>query len=533
MKAYLFIFLNLIHSEPERSNNKLITFGVVAVVILVLILVACCFSLKLRKGLNDDNDSIFESEAYQTKSNMNHLNSTAKKANAQTYQQAHKSARGGKLHHSSQDSSYDINDHIKDSKLLINELKSGFSDPSKQKKYSLFKTSVANKAERIESYNEKEFQALYSDKFKTSQSGILTNNTAYDNQQLKLKKSSSVSFTKPLVNDSSKEIVLKESSPLYEHTETETESNNNSTAGLLTTVTNQSSSLVTFGNKNSRGKFAKQQQSNLSGSTSMSSTTASSTSPATSSTNNDSEFSSIDSPVNTPADPSYSSLHRPKLSTFSSDTNSANSSPYHQNNNIETYTNSFPIPVNTHHQQLKPTDTTTHGRSNTAPRPRFVDKKSDNSSRPPLPPNTNPFQKHSLPLPYHSSIRTAHSTFTSDVMETKFLNKLCEDIEVSLNVDCECADDYSSNDFSGDYSFDNEQIKTPLSVAINKTQYTQRSQQGANVAKLNSLQNMKKQQRNGIVVNKSSNAGGSLSSNADGSGNNVQNKNKNQIGVLV
>lgn len=118
-------------------------------------------------------------------------------------------------------------------------------------------------------------------------------------------------------------------------------------------------------------------------------------------------------------------------------------------------------------------------------------------------------------------------------METKFLNKLCEDIEVSLNVDCECADDYSSNDFSGDYSFDNEQIKTPLSVAINKTMYTQRSQQGANVTKLNSLQNMKKQQRNGIVVNKSSNAGGNLSSNADASGNNVQNKNKNQIGVLV
>ena len=48
----------------------------------------------------------------------------------------------------------------------------------------------------------------------------------------------------------------------------------------------------------------------------------------------------------------------------------------------------------------------------------------------------------------------------SEVLEAKFLNKLCEEIEVSLNVDCECADDYSSNDFSGDYSFDND-IKSP------------------------------------------------------------------------
>jgi trimeric autotransporter adhesin len=51
-----------------------------------------------------------------------------------------------------------------------------------------------------------------------------------------------------------------------------------------------------------------------------------------------------------------------------------------------------------------------------------------------------------------------------DLLETRFLNKLCEDIEVSLNVDCECADDYSSNDFSGDYSFDNE-LKSPAGSA--------------------------------------------------------------------
>jgi hypothetical protein len=49
----------------------------------------------------------------------------------------------------------------------------------------------------------------------------------------------------------------------------------------------------------------------------------------------------------------------------------------------------------------------------------------------------------------------------SDSLDAKFLNKLCEEIEVSLNVDCECADDYdSSNDInSGDYSFDHELLK--------------------------------------------------------------------------
>lgn len=56
------------------------------------------------------------------------------------------------------------------------------------------------------------------------------------------------------------------------------------------------------------------------------------------------------------------------------------------------------------------------------------------------------------------------SKFSDDLMESRFLNKLCEDIEVSLNVDCDCADDYSINDFSGDYSFDNE-LKSPIGMA--------------------------------------------------------------------
>ena len=522
-KASLLIVLNfyyLIRLEPSsKSNNLLITAAAIGVVALFLVLIACCFTLKLRKGSNEDSDSMFESDAYQTKANMNQINAGVKKSNAQTYQQGNKSVKIGKFHQSSQDSSYDINDHIKDSKLLINELKSGFNDPSKQKKYNLFKTSTSNKSDRIESVNEKEFQALYSDKFKNSQSnGILINNTSYDNQQLKLKKSSSVSFTKPLVNDLPKEGSAKESTPLYEHTETD--SNNNSTAGLLTTV-NQTSSLVTFGNiKNSKNtKFAK--PASLSGSTSMTSASGSSTSPTTSSTNNDSEFSSIDSPVNTPIEPGYTSLNKPKLSTFSSNSNSANSSPY-----IGDYANSFPIPKNIS-QQMK-TEANSSQRSSTAPRPRFVDHKSDTSARPPLPPNSNPFHKQGLPLPYNPNLNKPPHTAYTDILETKFLNKLCEDIEVSLNVDCECADDYSSNDFSGDYSFDNDLLKTPLSVAINKTQYPQRSQ-GANITKLGSLQNVKKN-RNGLVINKSNSKNTSTSSNQNAN-TNVQNT--SHIGVLV
>lgn len=63
---------------------------------------------------------------------------------------------------------------------------------------------------------------------------------------------------------------------------------------------------------------------------------------------------------------------------------------------------------------------------------------------------------------------------SNDFLEAKFLNKLCEEIEVSLNVDCECADDYSSNDFSGDYSFDNDLVirapnKNNYSNALNTT----------------------------------------------------------------
>ena len=380
---------------------------------------------------------------------------------------------------SNHDSSYDINDHIKDSKLLINELKSkkmfdSSGDP-KLKKYTVFKTDTSVPQDKIEIHA----QSMYTDKY-NGQGGILLHNGTY---QQRVKKS--ISFTKPLVNEKSKGD-MKESVPLYDNHDVDISS------GLLTTVLNQTSSILSDSNKmvtfgtNPR-KFTNQH--NLSGSASVTSTNASSTSPATSTTNNDSEYTN-----NTPDNLSDStnpeqsfSLIKPKLSTFS------NNSPYHQKNEI--YANHF-TPHNSN-------------RLESVSRSKIGEK---NDKLPPLPTSIN---KNSYSKP--------NSNFSSDILETKFLNKLCEDIEVSLNVDCECADDYSSNDFSGDYSFDNELMKTPLSMGkINYQQQRHNSQPG----KINPLQNKINNLEQNIKL---------IRNNNNNSNPNYHNtgQNKNQIGVLV
>ncbi len=404
------------------------------------------------------------------------------------------------------DSSYDINDHIKDSKLLIDELKSRkifeSTEPTgKTKRFSnLFKTAQQHLDEK-----DLKVQSLYSDKFNKSSknSGILVLNST---QRVK----KSISFTKPLVNEKLKQEessgdVLRESTPLYH---AENNISNTITTGLLTTVADtnlnrqNTSSMVTFGNSVSR-KLSKQQ--NISGSTSMSSTNASSNSPATSSTNNDSEYTNNNSPINLPdVDHNYSSIQqRPtnlKLGTFSNNSNS--SSPFHYQNQTSSdnlYNNLSKEPAR-------------HLYSS-APRPRFVD-------RPPLPPSAKSTT--------YSSLKST-TTYGSEILETRFLNKLCEDIEVSLNVDCECADDYSSNDFSGDYSFDNELIKTPMTAA--KGQYRGQNAQGL---KLNPIQ----QKINNLEQNIKSLRNGGNSGNQNNINNNVctfeyNGQNKSHVGVLV
>lgn len=121
-----------------------------------------------------------------------------------------------------------------------------------------------------------------------------------------------------------------------------------------------------------------------------------------------------------------------------------------------------------------------------------------------------------LPSPPGSPKPASAFLTSQESFETKFLNKLCEEIEVSLNVDCECADDYSVNDFSGDYSFDNS-LKSPVLVKTNLPK--QNANYGVNSSNLIELrknfeQNVKnlKQQTKNTMENQS---------------------NKSQLGVLV
>ena len=48
--------------------------------IVLFLTLLCCFCFKLKKGLSDDNDSIFESDAYQARNstNSNGFNTTKK-----------------------------------------------------------------------------------------------------------------------------------------------------------------------------------------------------------------------------------------------------------------------------------------------------------------------------------------------------------------------------------------------------------------------------------------------------------------------
>lgn len=123
----------------------------------------------------------------------------------------------------------------------------------------------------------------------------------------------------------------------------------------------------------------------------------------------------------------------------------------------------------------------------------------------------------------------------SDSLEAKFLNKLCEEIEVSLNVDCECADDYSSNDFSGDYSFDHDMKLSPMpAVRYNNNNFsngsnnTARSYLNGNLSK--NVVNCKTKK----ILNKDSHDNGQKPNSATASTSSSSADNsKSHLGVLV
>lgn len=112
---------------------------------------------------------------------------------------------------------------------------------------------------------------------------------------------------------------------------------------------------------------------------------------------------------------------------------------------------------------------------------------------------------HNLDRIFSSSTTNTSSQFGSskfsDIIESRFLNKLCEDIEVSLNVDCDCADDYSINDFSGDYSFDNE-LKSPIGMAT-ATSMGGASGTSGSTRMANTQTGMANKYTNGKSINKS------------------------------
>jgi hypothetical protein len=146
-----------------------------------------------------------------------------------------------------------------------------------------------------------------------------------------------------------------------------------------------------------------------------------------------------------------------------------------------------------------------------------------------------------------NSNNSSMNLISSDLMENKYLNKLCEEIEVSLNVDCECADDYSSNDFSGDYSFDAVEPNSPTTITNSNKNIRQiinnnsnNDSNNVNISHFTELrknfeQNIKNQLRS-VNNNNNNNNNHDTNGKAKSNQNNQDNQNlhiKNHFGVLV
>ncbi len=496
----------------------------------------------------------------------------------------------------SNDSSYDINDHIKDVKLLKqNELKKPYVngtlngaydkkrdyyteytknyqqqqqqiarqlDERKNKfkststlptksmigKYEVKDLSVSNlKTHAAHSYNQ----------FEKLNNGLVINNdkslsNTMINEKNSLKMKKSISFTKSTqqsilnIDDSN---LIKETTPLFKDNKTTTSSlltavtsntklisrssklSSNSVNSLNDTNILPSNKMVTFGNSNTNNSIRKYPNQSITTLTtaivSTSTTTARSnsesndisndtttTSPTCSSANNDSE-SLENSPVIINNILNNSDLTSTSQSfTLNSDSSIADRTP-----RLSTFSSNKKLNENT----------IINGNHRKSPQ-RFLDK------LPPLPTNT-----------MSQSPKNQSRNKSEEYLEGKFLNKLCEEIEVSLNVDC-VTDDYSSNDFSGDYSFDNDLVcRTPN--LVNSSNKTQIYSNGIGTNKYNHLTDLRKnfelnikQLRNhpngNYVTTKHKSTNLNLKSNFDNNecnNNNHQShqSNKTNLGVLV
>ena len=71
-----YFHLNKKAPEPLTSNKSfMVVIG--AIGLLTFLFLTCCFCFKVRKGLMDDaDDSVVDSDAYQTRGSSSHLNTS-------------------------------------------------------------------------------------------------------------------------------------------------------------------------------------------------------------------------------------------------------------------------------------------------------------------------------------------------------------------------------------------------------------------------------------------------------------------------
>ncbi len=294
--------------------------------------------------------------------------------------------------------------------------------------------------------------------------------------------------------------------------------------------------MVTFGNNNSSltnnimRKYPKSNQSLTTLTTAIVSTTTTTTTTERSQSNSDN---SQDLSNNT-------STTSPTCSSGNNDSEYLANSPGLNNNNSDLTSNSQSFTLHSDSSSLMLPKLNTFLPSNSNKKL----NEAQNSS-------VNKFLNvsSSLSASPQSPTHNVNNRKSNELIESKFLNKLCEEIEVSLNVDCECADDYSSNDFSGDYSFDND-LSNVLKVTnssnhnnnINKTQMFSNGNNAINKTNVNYLTDLRKnfelnikQLRNHSNRNFNTNQPRilNLKNNLDNNDGQPSASNKTNLGVLV
>jgi hypothetical protein len=305
------------------------------------------------------------------------------------------------------------------------------------------------------------------------------NAPVHDHQTGSFKKS--ISFSKHLLNENTTTSTCSSSSSNCCHNDEESSKLlAKSTHGLLTTVANAKSNgsanfslhnrMVTFGNTSTSGTIPRGLSQHQSkpytlnnrkagfGSTSQEKTLLNNSNAV-----NSNSTTNTNSTTTTSTSADEDNINSSNSPTASSSLESSIPSPNQNGNHEDTVENETKLTVSdqsysqltvsrrppavVHRPLTNPGKLTTFGPGLKASPKRFVNSAGGKT--------TSFGAETASSMPVNALYSNSIQSEFADTFETKYLNKMCEDIEVSLNVDCECADDYSSNDFSGDYSFDN------------------------------------------------------------------------------